>query len=167
MKLKNKVAFIALTFALLTAVTACEEDGYADYDAGGTETQTMNGEWYITIIDEASGEVQVENALHKTYDNNGRLFITDRLGTGFTGWWLESALDADLSNLTFTATDEMNFADESSVTITEGKIIKNGGHSTSGVVVDSIYFKAVFDYEPTQTLIYAGHKRTGFEEDEH
>ncbi|MGQ2985249.1 lipid-binding protein [Flavobacterium sp.] len=166
MKLRNKIAFIALSFGMLT-FTACEEDGYGDYDAGGTATQAMNGEWYITITDEASGEVQVENALHKTYDSNGRLFITDRLGTGFTGWWLESALDADLSNLTFTATDEMNFADESAVTITEGKIIKNGGRSTSGVVVDSIYFKAVFDYEPTQTLIYAGHKRTGFEEDEH
>jgi len=176
MKLRNKIAFIAMTFALLTVVTACEEDGYGDYDAGGGATEALNGEWYITISDEASGDVYVEHAYHKLYDSNDTLMISDRVPgadamstdpSDFTGWMLETKLQSDVKNLTFSSSNSDNIADGSLVTITEGKIIKNGGRSTSGVVVDSIYFKAVFDYEPTQTLIYAGHKRTGFEEDEH
>nr|WP_322625165.1 lipid-binding protein [uncultured Flavobacterium sp.] len=170
MKIFNiKSCALALTIALSATLISCEEDGYADYNPGGDAAQSMSGEWYINIYDEASGDIQVENALHRTYgDNNGGLWISDRANaTQFYGWWLESTVSINTSDLTFSGNDRPNFADDSEVTITEGKIIKGGGHSTTGVVVDSIYFKGVFNYDPGTTLIFAGHGRTGFEEDEH
>lgn len=153
---------------LCVIVISCDDDGYADYKQGSSPSQAMNGEWWIDITDATTGEVYVQHAFHKTYDdNNGGMWISDRSGSSFTGWYLESIVNVNNSNLTFSATDAANLADDSEVTITEGKVLKNAGHSKTGVVVDSIYFKGVFNYDPSTTLIFAGHKRTGFEEDEY
>lgn len=165
--IKLNITLILFSVFSLAAFTACEDDGYADYDAGGTPTQAMNGEFWIDITD-PDGNLLVQHALHKLYDNDGMLMITDRVGStdDFTGWWTEAALTYDLNSLTFSATDAANTADDSEVTITEGKILKGAGHSASGVAVDSIYFKAVYNYDPGTVLTFAGHRRTGFEEDE-
>jgi Lipid-binding putative hydrolase len=166
--MKNRyTTLIAGCVFFLTALISCDNQGYDDYDAGSQPTEALNGEWFIDISDEA-GNVYVSHALHKTYDFNGNLFITDREGSSdsFTGWWLESQLEYNLDALTFSATDAENTADGSFVTITEGKILKDAAHSPSGVVVDSIYFKGVFDYDPETVLIFSGFRRTGFEEDE-
>jgi Lipid-binding putative hydrolase len=166
-KIKSNIKYIALVLLAGIVTVACNDDGYDDYSAGGTPTEAMNGEWWIDISDATTGDVYAQHTLHRTYDdNNGGMWISDRDGTGFTGWWLESVVNVDTKNLTFSATDAFNNADESEVTITEGKIIKNGGHSATGVVVDSIYFKGVFNYDPETVLIFAGTKRTGFEEEE-
>ncbi|MEL1245478.1 lipid-binding protein [Flavobacterium sp. DGU11] len=166
--IKLNIKLILLGVFSLAAFTACDEDGYADYDAGGTKTQKLNGEFWIDIAD-ADGNVYVAHALHKLYDMNGELVITDRVGSddSFTGWYTEAVLDYDLENLTFSATDAENTADDSVVTITEGKILKGAGRSRTGAVTDSIYFKAVFDYDPGTVLTFAGTRRTGFEEDEY
>ena len=162
------IKLLLCIFSLAALTTACDEDGYADYDTSGTETQKMNGEFWVNISD-ADGNLYVEHALHKLYDMNGMLVITDRIGSDddFTGWWTEAVLDYNLDNLTFSATDAENTADGSVVTITEGKILKGAGHSASGNPVDSIYFKAVYDYDPETVLTFAGTRRTGFEEDEY
>lgn len=155
--------------ALSVGIVACEEDGYDDYDAGHAATQAMNGEWVIDITDAATGDLYVSHAIHKTYDMDGALYISDRVGSSedeFTGWWLETPLAADLGNLTFSATEQENTADGSIVTITNGKILKKATPSAAGVMLDSIYFEGVFDYDPETTLIFAGHRRTGFPEDE-
>lgn len=167
-RIKSNIKYIALVLLAGIVSVACEEDGYADYDAGGTPTEAMSGEWWIDISDAATGDVYVQHALHRTYDdNNGGLWISDRAGEdSFYGWYLESIVNVDTENLTFSATNAFNNADESEVTITEGKVIKNGGRSATGVVVDSIYFKGVFNYDPETVLIFAGTKRTGFEEEE-
>lgn len=163
----NFFKYIALSCVALLFLVSCDEDGYDDYTPGSTPTEAMNGEWFIDISDEA-GNLYVTHALHKTYDNGGQLFISDREGSAdsFTGWWLETQLDYNLEGLTFSATDAENTADGSIVTITEGKILKGAAHSPSGVAVDSIYFKGVFDYDPETVLIFSGFRRTGFEEDE-
>jgi len=167
--IKSNLKYIILPVVAALLLVACDEDGYDDYDPGNTPTESMSGEWWIDISDEATGTLQVQHALHRTYDdNNGGLWISDRASaTSFTGWYLESVVQPDVKNLTFSGADLPNLADDTEVTIMEGKIIKNGGHSATGVVVDSIYFKGVFNYDPETVLIFAGHKRTGFEEDEY
>jgi hypothetical protein len=170
--MKPNILKIVLFLFITASIASCEDQGYAKYNPETTPSASMTGEWYIDITDQATGEVYVEHAIHKTYDSNdGKMYITDRiLGSTppkFTGWWLETKLDVNTKDLTFSATDALNTADESIVKITEGKIIKNAAKSKDGHVVDSIYFKAVFDYEPTQVLIYSGHRRTGFLEDEY
>lgn len=166
-KINFRNLFVATLF--LGTLASCEDQGYDDYEEEVTPTVAMNGEWWIDITDEATGDVYVQHALHKTFDdNNGRMIVSDRIGSTstFTGWYLDAPVDVNTGALTFSANEVLNTADESVVTITEGKIMKNAARSATGVVVDSIYFKATFDYDPSTVLIFAGHKRTGFEEDE-
>lgn len=163
----NKLALISILFI---GLISCENNGYEDFKQANNPSVELNGEWYITITDAATGKILVDHALHRTFDSNdGKMYISDRVLASnppkFTGWALETKLDINTTDLTFSATNTANSADGSKVKITEGKITKNAAKSKDGNTVDSIYFKAVFDYEPTQTLIYSGHKRTGFEED--
>ena len=171
MKMKKAINKIALLSILFVGLASCENNGYEEFTQVKSPSIELNGQWYIDIIKESNGEVEVQHALHKISDSNdGKMYITDRiLGSKparFTGWWLETKLDVNTTNLTFSATDSKNTADDSKVKITEGKILKNAAKSYTGVVVDSIYFKAEFDYEPGVKYIFAGHKRTGFEEDD-
>jgi hypothetical protein len=159
-KATNKIAIITILFF---GITSCENNGYEDYEQKISTSGALNGEWYIDVIKESTGNVEVEHALHYTYDSNdGKMFIDDRKD----GWYLKGKLNVDNKNLTFNVTDEANLNDlGSKFTITEGKILKNAGKSKTGVATDSIYFKAEFDYEPGVIYIHSGHRRTGFEED--
>lgn len=150
---------------IISSTVSCSERGYDDYDAGGTPTQTLNGEWFIDIIDEASGDVLVQHILHKTYDSNdGRMFVDDNKA----GYYIKGKVDVNIPGLSFTTTNEENLADPGSTfNITNGKIIKNAAKSKDGNVVDSIYFKGEFSYDPGTIIIFSGHKRTGFLEDEY
>lgn len=176
-KIKQNILKLAACAFLITGLSSCSDKGYADYETDGTASQALNGEWFINISDE-DGTLLYEHSLHKTFDDNaGKMYISDRIApydplvppapTDFSGWWLVSKVNYDLSNLTFTANAADNEADGSVVNITEGKIFKDAAESKSGNVVDSIYFKGEFDYEPGRILIFSGHKRTGFEEDEY
>ncbi len=165
--MKNIKKIVLLLGIFAFAFVSCEEDGYEDYDAGTTPSVEMNGEWWVDIIDEGSGTVLAQHILHKTYDTNtgdGRMFIDDMQN----GYWIKGTVAVDLTNLTFSTTDEENLVDPGSTfNVTEGKILKNAAESESGVVVDSIYFKGEFSYDPGTIIIFAGHKRTGFLEDEY
>ncbi|OYQ38230.1 hypothetical protein CHU92_06050 [Flavobacterium cyanobacteriorum] len=172
--IKLNIVAILLCLASAMAVTSCEDEGYDEYDAGATPTAALNGEWWINIADEATGQILIPHALHRTFDaNNGKMYISDRFygdtspPLTYFGWELIAQVNPDVQNLAFSATDAFNEADESSVTITEGRVFPRGGRSQTGVVTDSIYFKAVFDYDPETVLIFSGHKRTGFIEDEY
>ena len=160
-KIINKITIVSILF---TALVSCENKGYEDYEQKNSFTGVLNGEWYVDVIEESSGNVEVEHALHYTYDtNNGSMFIDDRKN----GWYLKGKLNVDVNNLTFNIADEDNLNDAGSTfTITEGKIIKNAAKSKTGVATDSIYFKAEFDYDPGVIYIHSGHRRTGFEEDD-
>jgi len=168
--LKYKIGMLIGIFTIAVFAVACDDQGYDDYNAGGTPTQALNGEWFIDVLD-ADGNVLVPHALHKTYDTNegnGTMYISDRIGTTatFAGWYLESKVQTDVPNYSFNVSDAENVSDGSIVTITNGKILKGQGHSRTGVVTDSIYFEGEFDYDPGNKIIFAGHRRTGFNEDE-
>jgi hypothetical protein len=176
--LKYKIGMLIGIFTITVLAVACDDQGYDDYNAGGTPTQALNGEWFIDVLD-ADGNVLVPHALHKTYDTNdgdGTMYISDRAPGAdatstdpldFTGWVLDSKVDTNIQGLTFTANEAANAGDGSVVTITNGKILKGAGHSRTGVATDSIYFEGEFDYDPGNKIIFAGHRRTGFDEDEY
>lgn len=150
---------------MITILNSCENDGYADYETETTPSVEMNGEWFIDISD-ASG-VLAQHTKHLTYDTNegnSTMFINDNK----TGYYLKGKLIVNTKDLTFSAKDEENTNDPGSTfTITEGKILKNAAHSKNGNVTDSIYFKGEFSYDPGNIIIFSGHKRTGFLEDEY
>lgn len=173
-KIKQNILKLAACAFLATGLSSCNDQGYADYDPGSSPTQNLNGEWYIDIIDEASGDVLVQHIIHETYDtgdNDGKMYINDHQ----EGYWLGGKVNTNTGNLTFSVTDEPNFNDaldengvpETTFTITEGKVLKNAARSKDGNVTDSIYFKGEFSYDPGTIIIFSGHKRTGFEEDDY
>lgn len=171
MRKLNITKIIVALFVVSTAIS-CDDQGYDDYKQISTPALPLSGEWFIDISD-AEGNVLVQHTLHKTYDTNdgdGTMYLSDRIGAGpddFSGYYLESKVQTNVPNLTFSANDVENVSDGSIVTITNGKILKGVGHSRTGVVTDSIYFEGEFDYDPGNKIIFAGHRRTGFNEDEY
>lgn len=155
--------FIALSITF--AFASCENDGYDKYDAGKTPSVEMNGEWFIDGSNADDG-LLFQHAKHVTYDTNAgdnKMYITDNS----TGWVLKGKVTVDPKTLTFSTTAEDNLLDAGTFTITEGKILKGAAHSQAGNVTDSIYFKGEFSYDAGYIIIFSGHKRTGFLEDEY
>jgi len=96
--------------------------------------------------------------------------FVDPNATSGNFWSYKVKAQADLANKSFTASDSQNSAYDSKVNILNGKVFKNGGHSKTGVVVDSIYFEIQFNDDVTPygtTYVVSGHKRTGFTADEY
>lgn len=165
--IKNNLKNIILGAFFVGALVSCEDQGYDEFEQQLTPTVSLNGEYFVDIIDEASGQVLAQHILHRTYDsgmNDGKMYIDDQQA----GYYIKGLVDVDVNNLTFSTTGEENLVDPGTTfNVTEGKILKNAAHSRTGVAVDSIYFKGEFSYDPGTIIVFAGHKRTGFEEDEY
>lgn len=160
--MKNLIKLLIILPALFLFV-GCDEGGDPDIDK--TNTGQFAGDWFITLKD-SDGATLVEHALHSTYNtsaNDNTMWIDDHEN----GYWIKCKITID-ENGNFTATDAENLIDGSFVTITEGKIEKGAGVSQGGHTVDKISFRAHFDYDsPGYDILYEGHKRTGFLEDEY
>lgn len=164
-----KKIFLIIGVALVLGLASCENE----VDPGQNAVKQMSNEWWGQIyVPDGSGGLEdigqgyqhllTSSTASGTADS---IFIDD-----FDGLLqLKAKVACSVSDLTFTtngAAVTERYTD-GTVVIGNGKIIIDGGRSTSGVVVDSIYFEAEFDWEPGQVYILAGHGRTGFLEDEH
>lgn len=152
--------FIAMSFTLLTS---CDEGG--DPKAGGTTTEKFAGDWHIIVLD-SDGVPLTNYGLFTTYNaasNDENFWIDDDDKT----FELKTKVQVnDFNNLTFSATNSEELYLGDNVNITNGKILKNAAHSFAGHVVDSIYFEVEYVDDPGTIYKLAGHKRTGFLEDE-
>lgn len=153
---------------LVAAFVSCDEDGYADYDAGETNTQQFHGEWYVVAYD-PDGEPAFGGdynffSTYNTAANNDSIWLDDH------GSWMEikTRVNTNSDNLTFSGpVDAPELITGGTVTVTNGKIIEGGGRAAgSGTIVDSIYFEAEFDWDPGVIYTFGGHERTGFDEDD-
>jgi hypothetical protein len=162
--LKNNIIKILLSVFILNGLSSCDAGG--DPNIGGTSMEDYAGDWFISGKD-TSGNDLFEHELHHTYNtaaNDNTMWIDDEKH----GYWIKCKVTMNVSNGTFTATSAENALDGSIVTITNGKIEKGAGLSKAGHKVDKITFTAHFDYDADgYDIIYEGHKRTGFKEDEY
>ncbi|HEX8577550.1 MAG TPA: lipid-binding protein [Flavobacterium sp.] len=174
MKIKKNSVYSFLSFLLIAGFASCENKGYEEYDVKTTTTIAMDGEWFVDITNQASGTTLAQHVNYRTYDvsvdDDGSMYIENNLPST-SQYILRGKIGTDITALTFSsATNEANIKRlpaGATFTITEGKILKNAARSRSGNVVDSIYFKGVLSNLPGVQLIYSGHKRTGFLEDEY
>jgi hypothetical protein len=163
-KLKNKITIAFFGLLVMMSFSSCDQGG--DPDPGGTTVKAFAGDWFISATD-TDGDTVFEHALHSTYNtsaNDNTMWIDDHEN----GYVIKCKVTVNLADGTFTATDAENLLDGSLVTITEGKIEKNAATSLGGHTVDKISFRAHFDYDAAgYDILYDGHKRTGFLEDEY
>lgn len=168
MKRINSVLILLMSVSALTLTTSCEDDrGYADYDPGTQENREVSGEWFIMGYETDGATPVADYARFLTYDaetiGDNDFYIEEYV----PNFELKSKVQNNGDLMFSGQTDAPELVTGGTVTISNGKIIKDGGRSTGGTVVDSIYFEAEFDWDPGYIYKFGGHRRTGFEEDEH
>lgn len=162
--LKNNIIKTFIALFLLTSIVSCDEGG--NPDAGGTTTKNFAGDWHIIVLEEDGVTPASDYNLFSTYNassNDENFWIDDH----DSYWELKTKVKAtDFKNLKFSATNAEELYLGYNVNIMNGKILKNAAHSFGGHVVDSIYFELEYVDEPGTIYKFAGHRRTGFLEDE-
>jgi hypothetical protein len=160
MKSTNKLLFLIVLTGFLSS---CSKKPDIDY----TSTYKMSNEFFVESFKD--GTLEYDFAKIMTYNttdpNSGQIWLDDFKHT----WWFKGKFDVDYSTLSFKPKTgiENLYATGETIEVIEGKVIPNGGHSKTGVVVDSIYLKAKFTDDPGHTWEFKGHGRTGFFEDEY
>jgi hypothetical protein len=142
--------------------------------AGGTAVQDMAGEWWVQvqIINTADGSIvqpysddYSSISTYNTSDNNpSEMWMDD--AKSYYG--LKAKVKVDYVNKTFTATDAPELYFGVTVTIKNGKIIKDGAIGpVSKDVTDAISYDAIFSDDATHTYQFKGYHRTKFSGDDH
>ena len=165
--MKKVLYFAALLFC--AGLTSCEKD-----DMGGTATESMAGEWYVTVdAADESGNVpegyedffgvgRVNMITSNTAANVATELMVDDLGNF---WTFRVKTTADPNGMTFaTNTTENNNlnGDDINVVISGGKILKGAGRQNNGSVADSIVFYVSFSDDPYPAKYgYAKYKVSG------
>ncbi len=157
-----KKYILYITFLALI-VSAC--DLKEDYVVEKSKVVDAAGEWWVDYVDPAGhGSGYLKLKTYNTSADDGKDFwITD----DGEFWDYKVKCPINIDAFTFSGKDLANAAYDIKIQVVNGKIIKNGGKSTSGVVVDSIYFELEFEDDPGAKYKVGGHRRTGFLEDEH
>lgn len=168
MKNINKnITTLLLGIFLVTSFIACDEGG--ELDPGVSSTVDFAGDWFLIGYfpdgTEAYGGGYHTYTLYNTSDDNGDFWIDDH-GEFFE---IKTKVSSNANALTFSGeANAPELVTGGTVTVSSGRLIKDAGSaSVSKTVVDSIYFEAEFDWDPGTLYQFAGHKRTGFLEDEH
>ena len=167
----KKIYLFGITLTILV-FTSCQKKP----DIGGTAAEKMANEWWVTLDQGGTQDVygigHFQIATYNSAANDNTIWVDDLTN----GWGFKSKVTADYNTLTFAAANgaDNEYYDPAhptkypiKVTITEGKIIPNGGHSKTGVVTDSIYMKVEFSDDPGTIYTMPGHARTRFAEDDY
>lgn len=158
--------FIYLLFSITSfsvAIISCSKKP----DVENTATVKMAGDWWVESFRDGAHEYDFGRIYtYNTSDpNSGQLWLDDLKHT----WWFKAKFDIEYGTLSFkpkAAIDNL-YAPGETIEVMEGKVIPRGGHSKTGVAVDSFYLKAKFSDDPGHTWEFKGHQRTGFFEDEY
>lgn len=157
----KKVSFLLVSFVMITSFVSCEEDDPVAEESG-LVLEEMLGTWVVDMT--WDGDFYDHNTI-TTYNTGGNDADAMWIDDLEHGWGLKAKVDVNQDAMTFSGTDLEELHYGVTVTITEGKIIKNGATTPSGAVVDSIYFKAEFSDIPGEIWEYYGYKSTGKVED--
>lgn len=149
MRNMKKMTYLTMLLVALLAAS-CSKD-----EIGGTATEALAGEWYVTVdcVDEAGNVVYTGEEFfglgrfivwtYNTADNvPTEMWIDDQANF----WDFKVKLDVDVNALTFSTNGYApNQAYDSGVSISGGKIVRNGGTQNNGSPADYIEFYLSFD----------------------
>lgn len=166
--MKFNIRIYSLPLIFMLVISACTKKPDIEY----TSTYKMAGEWFVTYFNNAAPNTPVTGVQHiytyNTSDANSNQIWFDDHNNATAAYRFKSKLDVDYSSLSFrpmAAADNTVTAGRT-VKVLEGKVVPGGGHSKTGVVVDSIYLQVEFSNDPGKVYNITGHQRTGFFEDE-
>ncbi len=158
----KKIAIAIITGTTILFFASCKKT----LEPGKTAAVTAANGWWVTFKLGGSDVYGLGTFFLNTYNtsaNDDSLWLDD-LGNS---WGFKCKTKIDYNNLTFTGTNVQNQTYDIKVDITDGKILPMAGRSKSGNPTDSIYFKATFSDDPSDTYEISGTARTGFEEDDY
>lgn len=173
--MKKILLYTAVLVASVLFMTSCEKD-----QIGGTATQEMAGDWYVTAVavDSVGNVVYTDDELFglghfhlDTYNTSSNSSTEMWINDNGTLWDFKTKMNIDLNAQTFQAIDAQNEAYDSKLTITNGQILYGAATTPSGMPADSIVFNVSFndDTYPAQygykEYRVAGYRYTGFTKD--
>ena len=129
-------------------------------DPGGTAAQQLANEWWVKIND--TGSV-VKLSTYNTTLNADSMWVDDLKHLHK----FKCKAKIDVSALTFSTQNAVNLYSGVTVNINNGKIIKNGGVTKTGNVVDSIYMEVEFSDAVGVKNKIAGVARTRWDDDDY
>lgn len=124
----------------------------------------LAGEWFVTMKENGTnvGGGYKKIMTYNTSGNTPEMWIDD--SKNFRSFKSKVGVNVDALTFESQAADNL-YTPDRKVTVSNGKVIPNGGRSRTGTTVDSIYFEATFSDDPNHKYIISGHMRSGFSED--
>lgn len=167
--MKKNIIYTTMFLFFITFISCDDEEGYEEYNVAMLEAAELSGDWYVSLYEDGTdltGYYLLTTS--NTAANNNIIWIDDHGALDGFLFPLKVEATANIASLTFAASDAENLYDEdASATITDGKILKDAGFgSVTRATTDSIAFTIQVANNPA-TYLVAGHKITGFLEDEH
>ncbi|MBO4820784.1 MAG: hypothetical protein J5548_04900 [Prevotella sp.] len=168
----KKILYFAATLLLGLTITSCDKE-----DIGGTATESMAGQWYVTIdaVDDSGNPISggedyfgVGRVLFLTYntasnsptqmwiDDLGAFDVASTYGNkAYPNYAIKSVVNIDQNALTFSSSNAENHAalnsyksDVYGITVEQGKILKGAGRQNNGSPADSIVFYVKYTNDP-------------------
>jgi len=153
---------VYILIAAAAILSSC--DTKEDFEQIDSKVVEVAGEWWIKFTYNGN-ETGYYNFLtmNTSADLSNIMWITDE------GSWkgIKFKCPVNLSGKTFSGSNLEDIASDNVVTISNGKIVINGGKSTTGRDTDLITFDIELSSEPGVVYKAEGTRRTGFVEDDH
>jgi hypothetical protein len=123
--------------------------------------EDYTGDWYINITNSTTKAFRNGPTLYSIYapykdDGDGVLWISDFK----KGMSIQCKITVNIAKGTFEAAKQRNVIGKGNVIITEGRFEKGAGVDQAGNLVNRIYFKARFSYDPNTVFSFEGNKST-------
>lgn len=172
----KKIIYI-LVFFLGISLFSCEtaDDPGVEY----SPVYPLSGEWWVTYKVNGADPLQLYYTKLLTYNTAANVSTEMWMNStnAVFSFLVKSATDVNNKSFSVSAVANSNSggaAGVKTVTIENGKVIPNGGKSTTGVVVDSIYFELTLDdaaltqmgIASGSKIVVSGKRRTGWLEDD-
>ncbi len=159
----KKILIISFTL-LLGFMMSCDKmkDPTVDFVNLG---KTLPGEWWVTYtVDGADVYGHTVLTTSNTAANTStEMWVTDNGNF----WQFQVKANANAESNTFSVVEGADIIWDDNTTITDGKVIINGGMSKAGNVTDSIYMEIEWASDPGTIYVCSGVRRTGFLDDEY
>lgn len=162
----KKVLYLATLLLCAVLTTSCEKE-----EVGGTATESLAGEWYVTanivdngqVIEDPYGIGRFNILTYNTSANTGDEIWVDDMDNF---WSFKVKASADVNALTFSASNVQNQSYDCTVTITNAKVIKKGGVQNNGSPADYITMDVEFSDDPGTIYRLEGVRYSGLEEND-